>query len=140
MDEHTRSALSPRQSVDLYYEWRRMRDEAILPLLAGTPAIYQPYDWDSNQLAVRQVRIEPASLVVVEGLFVARPEMVHLLGITVVVEADSKTRAIRQAHRADATNDWLRRWDRAERYYLSEVRPPASFDFRISGVESASTE
>ncbi len=133
MDNETRAALSPVQGVDRYYDWRRMCSEAIIPLLAVMPATYRPYQWDTNALAEWTVTIASAPLVVIEGLFVARPELAHLIDITVVVEAHSTTRAARQAHRADATNDWLERWDRAERYYFEAVRPTSSFDVQISG-------
>lgn len=134
MDEERRAELSPPQGVDIYYDWRRMRDEAIVPLLAARTAVYHPYDWDSNQLSRRTAMIGPAPLVVLKRLFVARPELMELIDIAVVVEADAVTRAERQRKRADASPEWLARWDEAERHYLEVVRPPAGFDVRVSGV------
>jgi uridine kinase len=72
--------------------------------------------------------------VVIEGLFVSRPELADLVDVTVLVATDAAARERRQLERADATPDWLMRWDAAERWYFDNVRPPASFDVTITGV------
>lgn len=130
MDEEARAELSPREGVELYYDWVRMRDEALIPLLDGKPAVYRPYDWEANRLFIQTVTVEPALLVVVEGLFVARPELMDLISIAVLVKADPETRTVRQQQRDDDAS-WVKRWDAAERYYFSSIRPPSSFDLRI---------
>lgn len=133
MDEEARASLSPRGGVELYYDWMRMRDEALIPLLDGRPAVYRPYDWETNRLFTRTVTVEPASLVVVEGLFVARPELTDRISLAVLVEADPVIRAVRQQQRDD-DEAWVQRWDEAERYYFSNIRPPSSFDLCIAGI------
>lgn len=131
MDEEARARLSPLEGVELYYDWMRMRNEALVPLLDGRQAVYRPYAWESNHLSTRTVTLEPTPLVVVEGLFVARPELTDLISLAVLVEANPEVRAVRQQYRDD-DEAWVQRWDEAERYYFSNVRPPNSFDVRIT--------
>lgn len=133
MDEDARARLSPRKGVELYYDWMLMRREALVPLLNGRQAVYRPYDWETNRLFARSMTVEPAPLVVVEGLFVARPELTDLISLAVLVEADPEVRALRQQQRDD-DETWVQRWDEAERYYFSNIRPPNSFDVRITCV------
>lgn len=133
MEERARARLSPREGVERYYDWMRMRDQALIPLLDGRPAVHRPYDWEANRLYSQTVTVEPAPLVVVEGLFVARPELMDLISLAVLVEADPEIRAIRQGARDDDAI-WVQRWDDAERYYFNIIRPPGTFDIRVTGV------
>jgi len=66
---------------------------------------------------------------------VARPELRHLVDVAVLVTEDAETRATRQRDRADASDDWLRRWDDAERWYFENVRPPSSFDVIVRATD-----
>lgn len=133
MKEEARAGLSPRQSVELYYDWKRMRHQALIPLLDRRPAVYRPYDWKANRLYAKTVTVEPAPLVVAEGLFVARPELMDLISLAVLVEADPEIRAVRQGERDDDAI-WVQRWDEAERFYFSNIRPPVTFDIHVNGV------
>lgn len=103
----------------------RMRDEALSPLRAGRAATYRPYDWESGLLATRSVMIAPASVVVVEGLFVSRPELEPFIDLSVLVEAPPAVRSHRQLERPDS-GEWLRRWDAAERLFFEQIRPRQS--------------
>jgi len=66
---------------------------------------------------------------------VARPELRHLVDVAVLITEDAETRATRQCDRADASDDWLRRWDDAERWYFENVRPPSSFDVIVRATD-----
>jgi uridine kinase len=133
MDEADRAELAPAEGVELYYDWQRMRDEVLLPLRAGTPAQYHPYDWDSGSLASRFVKVPAAAVVILEGLFVSRPELQPLVDRSVLVDTPAAVRRRRQTERADASPEWLERWDAAERYFFRHVRPPRTFDLVVRG-------
>lgn len=133
IEESTRARLSPREGIDRYYDWERMRDEALLPLRAGLGAEYPSYDWESGLLGDRRVIVAPAAVVVVEGLFVSRPELQPLGDLSVLVEAPVDVRARRQLARADAP-EWVERWDAAERLFFAEIRPREAFDLVVSGA------
>jgi uridine kinase len=133
MDETKRAELPPAEGVELYYDWQRMRAEVLLPLRAGTPAEYHPYDWDYGRLASRFVKVPAAAALILEGLFVSRPELQPLVDRSVLVETPAPVRRSRQTERADASPEWLERWDAAERYFFRHVRPPRTFDLVVRG-------
>lgn len=137
MDSSERARLTPEEGMRSYYDWQRMRDEVLLPLRSGQGATYRPYDWDLNELSGRHVIVRSAAVVVVEGLFVARPELETLIDITVLVTASPIVRGKRQALRADGTDAWLRRWDAAETWYFKQVRPVNHFDLVVEASDAA---
>jgi len=133
MDEHARARLSPREGIYRYYDWPRMRDEALLPLRAGRAAVYLPYDWDSGLFGNQRVLVRPAAVVVVDGLFVSRPELRSLVDLAILVEAPADVRVRRQLARADAAADWLARWDAAEQLFFAEISPATGFELVVCG-------
>lgn len=103
MDETERARLAPLEGIELYYDWQRMRDEVLLPIRAGKPAKYHPYEWESGRLASRSVTIPAAPVLIIEGLFVSRPELQPLLDRSILVDASAGARSRRQSERADAS-------------------------------------
>ena len=137
MDPAERTRLEPWEGADRYYHWERMRDEALDLLRLGRNATYRPYDWGCNALEPRTKTIASTPLVIVEGLFVSRPELDLVNDLTVVVVADSQIRRRRQLDRADASQEWLQRWDAAERWYFEHVRPADRFDLIVHDTPDA---
>jgi uridine kinase len=95
--------------------------------------VFRPYEWEANDLADRVITIAPEPLIIVEGLFVSRPELAHVVDIAVLVVADAGSRRRRQGDRADASKEWLEKWEAAERWYFEHLRQPSSFDVVITG-------
>jgi uridine kinase len=137
MDEGRRRELSPEDGMARYFDWERLRTEALVPLRSGVPARYRPYDWQSGGgLEQRVVEVRPAAVVVVDGVYSARPELSDLVDLAVLVDTSPSVRQQRLAQRGRSGGDWDARWDAAERVYFSTVRPPESFDFVIGDPDS----
>jgi uridine kinase len=112
-------------------DWERLRNEGLLPLRAGQPATFEPYDWDANDGRLAPAKTVPtADLIIVEGAYAARPELADLIDFTVYLGIDPEVRARRCAQREDEPG-WRGFWERGEIYYFSDVRPPASFDLQL---------
>lgn len=128
-----RDRLSDAQLAAVVIDWRRLREEALDPLRAGRAARLRPYDWAVHDGRLGRARqLPPEPLVIVEGVYAARPELADLVDLTVYVGADPVVRqARRDGRHADPT--WRALWDRAERFYFEQVRPPSSFDLQIQG-------
>lgn len=92
------------------------------------------FDWQAGHGLGDFLIVEPASVVIVEGVYSARPELRPLLDIAVLVEAPADSRLRRQRERHDA-HELEVRWDLAERLYFNIFSPPNSFDFVVSGVQ-----
>jgi len=133
MDDSERERLTAKQGADTYYDWQRMRSEALTPLRSGCPATFHPYDWERNDLDERTVTVEPAPIVIVEGLFVSRPELEDLVDLSVLVMCPDDVRWRRQLERADAEEAWLVRWEAAEHLFFHRTRPPDAFDIVVNG-------
>ena len=132
MDEETRFKLTPEDGYALYYDWQRLKQEVLIPLSTRKAAEYCVYDWDNNQLGELK-QVESAEYIIVEGCYAARPELSHFFDIIILVETSAIERQQRQAERNDASSDWLKRWDAAENFYLSDLRSqlttPEKFNF-----------
>jgi len=128
---------SPNEKVDLCINWRRLRAEAIEPLRAGRTAIWHPFNFATGVgLADHTVSRDPASLIILDGIYTARPELADLVDLAVLVEmADDLRRRQRLLAREGGPfmTSWHAIWDDAEDYYFTSVRPPESFDLLVCG-------
>ena len=48
--EAERAGLGPREGVERYYDWQRLRDEVLAVVRGGVTARYRPYDWRTGLL------------------------------------------------------------------------------------------
>jgi uridine kinase len=133
MNEEKRFKLNAQESYEYYYDWQRLKQEVLQPLSASNVAEFRVYDWQNNQLAGWK-RIEPTEFIIVEGCYSARPELESFFNIVVLVETLPEERQRRQAKRNDATQAWLDRWDRAERFYIETTKLQSRADVVVSGL------
>jgi uridine kinase len=127
--------MSDAAAVDAVIDWERLRDQALLPLRAGESATFQPYDWEADDGRLGPPKtILAADLIIVEGVYAARPEFADLVDVAVYLGVDPQIRARRYAERENDP-DWVSFWERGEVYYFSTVRPPPSFDLQLDAEE-----
>lgn len=132
MPETERVALTAREGIDRYFDWERLRDEPLVPLSAGRPATFCCFDWAAGRGRTGLTTVDPRPVLIVEGVYPARPEFKQFLQLKVLVEALASVRRARQRLRHDP-HEWEGRWEAAERIYFHSIRPPASFDLVVSG-------
>ncbi|MEM7118795.1 MAG: zeta toxin family protein [Chloroflexota bacterium] len=120
--------------------WRRLRAEALEPLLSGQTARWHPFDFATGpnpdgtyNLASTTIERHPKSVILLDGAYSARPELADLVTLSVLINVPTAERHARLAKREppDFLATWHRRWDPAEAYYFSQVCPPSSFDLVI---------
>ncbi len=138
---------SPEARAADAIDWRRLRAEALEPLLAGKPAKWHAFDFEAGvrpdgTYAMRTdfVEREPRRVIVLEGAYSARPELADLINLSVLVDAPVDVRHQRLAARRAMyvgrddekyLDSWHARWDAAEDYYFTQVRPKSSFDLVV---------
>ncbi|NKB66120.1 MAG: AAA family ATPase [Candidatus Latescibacteria bacterium] len=131
--------MSSAAKVDLCINWRRLRTEALEPLLDGRKARWKAFDVD-NPLSGGTYPLQEAwtecassSIVVLDGVYSARPELDDLLSLKVLVHVPSEVRNARLAEREEPSflAAWHERWDAAEAYYFINVCPCSSFDIVV---------
>jgi uridine kinase len=134
-------ALSPQARAESAIDWRRLRTEALEPLCAGKPARWHPFDFaagirSDGTYAMSQdvVERQPASVIVLDGAYSTRPELADLIGLSILVDTPLAVRHARLAAREDAEflAAWHARWDVAEEYYFTFVRPRTAFDLVVT--------
>jgi len=120
-------------------DWRRLRSEALEPLLAGRAPVRRPFAVEGGaELAAPTRTLAPAPVIILDGVYSARPELQDLVDLAVLVEVpNDDDRRQRLVAREGATfmNAWHSLWDDAETHYFTHVRPRASFDLVIPNDE-----
>jgi uridine kinase len=139
-------ARSPSQRAADAIDWRRMRRDALEPLLAGKPAAWHAFDFqaglrpDGTYPMRTEVELRnPAPVIILDGAYSSRPELADLIDLSVLVDSPPALRHARLAAREDPAflQAWHTRWDAAEAYYFTHVRPPSSFDQVVSTAPSS---
>ena len=132
-------ARTPAQRAADVIDLRRLRSEALEPLLAGKPARWHPFDFAAPHpdgtyaMSAAFVQRPPADLILLDGIYSARAELSDLIDLSVLVDVPLGVRHARLAAREEAgfLAEWHARWDAAEAHYLTHVRPPTAFDLVV---------
>ena len=136
MEEHTRSALTPKNGYMRYFDWARMRSELLEPLSRGDRARYRRYDWGINQLT--EWIDQPAEgIVLIDGVYSFRPELRKFYGYSIFVDTPKAQCLARLVKRGENTGEEIRRWRAAEDYYLTHIDIASAVSVIVSGVWSA---
>jgi uridine kinase len=131
-------ARRPVQRAADALDWRRLRIEALEPLLAGRSASWFAFDFTAGPradgcYASRAIPAEqpPRPVIILDGAYSSRQELADVLDMAILVEASTSLRHTRLAKRGDPVflAEWHARWDVAEEHYFTIVRPPSTFDF-----------
>lgn len=126
MDAQERAGLDPAQGYQRYFDWQRLRDEVLAPLAAGRGAAYRRYDWSTGELAPDEIHtVSRSGLVVVEGVYTARPELADHYDLLVYVDTPhaESMRRLRERGHDHGPIDWESRWRLAEEHYVATTRP-----------------
>ncbi|GGD58905.1 uridine kinase family protein [Paenibacillus nasutitermitis] len=115
-------------------DWERLRKEALTPLIAGREARYHPFSFTSgNGVAASLVTKNPAPVIILDGIYSSLPVLSDVVHFTVLVDVTPEIRRERHNLREGSSDAaWHLRWDSAEDYYFSTIRPPALFDLVVT--------
>jgi uridine kinase len=136
MPAEERLLLSPREGYDWYFDWQRLRDQVLIPLAAGTAAQYQRYDWPTGELASgERHNVSRSGVVIVEGVYTARPELAVYYDLTVWVDAPREVclRRLDERGHDHGPGNWDERWRAAEEHYIATTQPGMRLDMTVSG-------
>jgi uridine kinase len=130
---------STEQRITDVIDWRRLRIEALEPLLAMKPARWHPFDFEAVRpdgtypMRTDFVECQPANIILLDGAYSSRPELADLIDLSILIDVPVAVRHARIAARESNNMDsWHARWDAAEAYYLTHVRPKSSFDLVVT--------
>ncbi len=129
----------PGQALERYYDWRRLRAQALEPLRARHRAAFRRFDWDRGAGLNGLVTVAPRDLILVEGVFSAAPQLSDLVTRSVFVDTPEPER-LRRLRLRVTPEEWDTDWLIAERAYFDVTRPPSSFDLAVSGASRPAGE
>ncbi len=125
----------PAALVAACIDWHHQRI-VLEALRAGRQAAWHAFDWETfdggrcTELTVKA----PRPVVILEGVYSARPELADLVDLSVLVRADEGVRESRLLAREGVIGPWDRQWHFAEEYYFEFIRPLTSFDMVASDM------
>ncbi|HEY5095710.1 MAG TPA: hypothetical protein VII69_11380 [Candidatus Eremiobacteraceae bacterium] len=128
-------ARSTEAKVADALDWRRLRAQALEPLLAGQVASWHPFNFLTRiGLDDRLETCAPSAVIILDGAYCSRPELADLIDFSVLVEAQDEVRQKRLIAREgeDFMRSWHAIWDAAEDHYFAHVRPRESFDLIVT--------
>ena len=114
--------------------WPRLLETVVEPLLAGRPATYVAYDW-VNRTDGPTITIEPAPLVIIEGVGACRSAWRDRLAMSIWIETPRDERLRRGLARdGDELEDFWREWMIAEDSYVDSEHPAEAVDVLVAGA------
>ncbi len=122
MPDDEREQLDAEQGYQRYFDWQRLEAQVLEPLRAQLAARYQLYDWGTGQLGSWR-EIAPETVVIVEGVYSARPELADYYDLTVYVDTPRELCLQRLRGRGQNSDEWINRWRAAEDYYIDTTQP-----------------
>ncbi len=123
---------SPDVLADVCIDWTRQR--AVLEILkAGRSASWRAFDWDAfdGRLCDALTTVGPAPVVILEGVYSARPELSDLLHLRVKLDVADDVRLSRIMAREGVIGPWDSQWHAAEVHYFGSVMPADRFDMVV---------
>lgn len=120
------------------WDWARMQAQLIDPLLAGRPARYQRWDWDSDRGAEWH-DVPPGRPIMIEGVSSRRRELRVPWALTIWVDAPRPVRLARALERdgPELLSRWLDDWMPSEDAYVAREDPVAHVDLVVDGTRAA---
>jgi uridine kinase len=120
---------SPASRAAACIDWTRQRS-VLEALAAGRRACWRAFDWDAfdGRLREQATTLESRPVVILEGVYAARPELADLLDLRLALVVPDAVRLARLAAREGAVGPWERQWHEAEEFYFQAVMPASKFD------------
>lgn len=92
---------------------------------SGAPSIGDAFD---GRLRIKPTAIRPKPVVILEGVYAARPELADLVDTSVILAVPEDLRISRLLAREGTIGPWELQWHDAEEFYFRHVMPPDAFD------------
>lgn len=120
---------SAKTLADDCIDWRSQR-HVLTTLRNSANANYHRFDWDAfdGSLAATPVHLSPRPLIILEGVYSARPELSDLIDLALLIQATTTLRTQRLIAREGTIGPWERQWHRAEDWYFGQAAPNNRFD------------
>jgi energy-coupling factor transporter ATP-binding protein EcfA2 len=115
--------------------WPRLEEWVLDPLRAGEAGAYRRYCWPRGHFGAHWTTVQPAPVVILEGVSTARAVIRPELTLAVFVTADPRLRLDRALGRdGGALLPYLEQWRRGEEAHFSADRTAEHADLLVDGA------
>jgi uridine kinase len=80
--------------------------------------------------------LSPQSVIILEGVYSARPELADLIDMKALVTVSDTLREARLLAREGSIGPWERQWHEAEAHYFNEVMSSARFEVVLDAANA----
>ena len=132
--------FTPEEKLEHVFDWKRLRQQVIEPLLRGETARWQAFDFIAGPqpdgtypMQNEYKHLKPAPVILIEGAYSASPPLADLIDLAVLVDVPTEVRHARLVDREAHAflSRWHALWDPVEDHYFNHVRPKETFDIVI---------
>ena len=88
--------LSPHEAYEQHVDWQALDAQVLRPLRRREPGSYRPYDWIAEKRS-DSAEVRPEGIVLVDGVYSMRPELMDAYDLTVYVDTPPRERTARLA-------------------------------------------
>jgi uridine kinase len=122
--------------VGANFDWRRLREQVLVPLSQDATAEYQRYDWPRDELAEWH-SVPVGGIVIIEGNYSTRKELFDFYDFTLWIDALDALRLERGIRRGgeDTRQRWLTEWMPEEERYLASENPVERVHLVLDGAD-----
>ncbi len=115
------------------FDWRRLSNQALMPLRQSRAAKYQRYDWKADNLIEESIVVSDG-IVIIEGVYSTRRELADVYDYRIWVECPREIRLERGLVRdgQDARDRWEKVWMPAEDCYVESHKPRENADYVVN--------
>ncbi|MHC4933315.1 MAG: uridine kinase family protein [Planctomycetota bacterium] len=103
-------------------DWRRLRDQVIVPLWSGRSVRFQLYDWPADRLKDWHT-IEVGGVVIVDGITAIRAELSDYYDLRIWFSCPRDVRVSRMLRRGDTSAADIEHWMPSEDRYIASHAP-----------------
>jgi uridine kinase len=128
LSPEARTAMSVDVKMAQLFDWQRLRAEVLRPLRAGNAVSSRRYDWPNDRLGDEDLVVEPRGLVIVEGVYALREELMTFWDLGVWLDVPREVCLARMVARGENTQEQLDDWYEGERFYRETFRPQERAD------------
>jgi uridine kinase len=130
-----RKTVTNTTLVGWQFDWQRLKTDVLLSITTRGFAQYQRYDWNTDSFKETRT-IHACSPIIIEGIYVLRPELLSYYNFRIWVECSKEIRLQRGVERdgEQARSQWEDDWMKEEEKYLLTCKPHLHAERIISGM------
>jgi para-aminobenzoate synthetase len=127
----------PSVLAEVCIDWRSLK-EVVKTLSTNGEAHFLPFDWEAFDGSKRSdpVVLEACAIIIVEGVYPARPELRKIVDFSVLIDIPEDLRRQRLIKREGEIGAWERQWHLAEHWYFEKRSRREDFDVVITSDNS----